>query len=161
MAVPPLSPVLIRIHSSNGVINIFPSPTAPSLFVRAAFKIVLTVISTNSSFTPISILILGIRSGTIICPLYISSILCCPWPETRLTVILFISASMSASRTLSSLTSLIIAVIIAVGYAALMTYIIIFLLDKVIKLKSSESDEMAGLDRSYHGERGYGMLNPS
>jgi ammonium transporter, Amt family len=54
-----------------------------------------------------------------------------------------------------------LAVIIAVGYAAVMTYVIIFLLDRVIKLKSSENDEMAGLDRSYHGERGYGMLNPS
>ena len=42
-----------------------------------------------------------------------------------------------------------------------MTFTIIYLLDKVIKFKSSEDDEMAGLDRSYHGERGYGMLNPS
>lgn len=54
-----------------------------------------------------------------------------------------------------------LAVIIASVYAAVMTYIIIYMLDKVIKFKSSESDEMAGLDRSYHGERGYGMLNPS
>jgi Amt family ammonium transporter len=34
-------------------------------------------------------------------------------------------------------------------------------MSKFIKLKASEDDEMAGLDRSYHGERGYGMLNPS
>jgi Amt family ammonium transporter len=54
-----------------------------------------------------------------------------------------------------------LAVIIAIAYAALITFVIIFLLDQVIKFKSSESDEMAGLDRSYHGERGYGMLNPS
>lgn len=54
-----------------------------------------------------------------------------------------------------------LAVTIAVVYAAVMTYIIIFILNKLIKFKSSESDEMAGLDRSYHGERGYGMLNPS
>ena len=54
-----------------------------------------------------------------------------------------------------------LAVIIAIAYAAVMTYIIIFALDKVVKFKSSENDEMAGLDRSYHGERGYGMLNPS
>jgi ammonium transporter, Amt family len=54
-----------------------------------------------------------------------------------------------------------LAVIIAIAYAALMTYIIIFALDRVVKLKASENDEMAGLDRSYHGERGYGMLNPS
>jgi len=53
------------------------------------------------------------------------------------------------------------AVFIAISYAALMTFIIIFVLNKFIKFKSSEEDEMAGLDRSYHGERGYGMLNPS
>jgi len=54
-----------------------------------------------------------------------------------------------------------LAVTIAIVYAAVMTFIIIFILNKFIKFKSSESDEMAGLDRSYHGERGYGMLNPS
>jgi ammonium transporter, Amt family len=55
----------------------------------------------------------------------------------------------------------VLAVTIAIIYAALMTYIIIYSLNKFIKFKSSEDDEMAGLDRSYHGERGYGMLNPS
>jgi Amt family ammonium transporter len=54
-----------------------------------------------------------------------------------------------------------LAVSIAVVYAAIMTFIIIYILNKFIKFKSSEADEMAGLDRSYHGERGYGMLNPS
>ena len=53
------------------------------------------------------------------------------------------------------------AVGIAVTFAALMTLLIIFLLDKFVKIKSSEDEEMAGLDRAYHGERGYGMLNPS
>jgi Amt family ammonium transporter len=54
-----------------------------------------------------------------------------------------------------------LAVTVAIVYAALMTFIIVFILNKFIKFKSSEDDEMAGLDRSYHGERGYGMLNPS
>ena len=54
-----------------------------------------------------------------------------------------------------------VAVTIAIVYVALMTFIIIYLLNKVIRFKSSEDDEMAGLDRAYHGERGYGMLNPS
>ena len=54
-----------------------------------------------------------------------------------------------------------IAVSIAIVYASLMTFIIIFTLNKFIKFKATEDDEMAGLDRSYHGERGYGMLNPS
>jgi Amt family ammonium transporter len=53
-----------------------------------------------------------------------------------------------------------IAVSIAVAFAATMTFIIIFLLNKFVRFKSTEADEMAGLDRSYHGERGYGMLNP-
>ena len=54
-----------------------------------------------------------------------------------------------------------LAVSIAIVFAAVMTFVIIFALNKFIKFKSSEDDEMAGLDRSYHGERGYGMLNPS
>jgi Amt family ammonium transporter len=54
-----------------------------------------------------------------------------------------------------------LAVLIAIAYAASMTFIIIFVLNRFIRLKASEDDEMAGLDRSYHGERGYGMLNPS
>ncbi len=54
-----------------------------------------------------------------------------------------------------------IAVGIAIVYAAVMTALIIFVLNKFIRFKSSDEDEMAGLDRAYHGERGYGMLNPS
>jgi Amt family ammonium transporter len=52
------------------------------------------------------------------------------------------------------------AVIIAIVYAAVMTFIVIYIVNKITRFKSAESDEMAGLDRSYHGERGYGMLNP-
>jgi ammonium transporter, Amt family len=52
-------------------------------------------------------------------------------------------------------------VLIAVAYAAAMTLLIIVVLNKIVKFRSAEEDEMAGLDRSYHGERGYGMLNPS
>ena len=54
-----------------------------------------------------------------------------------------------------------LAVGIAIVYAAIMTLILIFILNKFMKFKSTEDEEMAGLDRSYHGERGYGMLNPS
>ncbi|MBI5010644.1 MAG: ammonium transporter, partial [Bacteroidia bacterium] len=54
-----------------------------------------------------------------------------------------------------------LAVLIAIVYSALMTLAIIFLLDKIVRFKSTEDDEMAGLDRAYHGERGYGMLNPN
>ena len=54
-----------------------------------------------------------------------------------------------------------LAVIIAIVYAGVMTYVLLFALNRIMRIKSSEHDEMAGLDRSYHGERGYGMLNPS
>jgi ammonium transporter, Amt family len=52
-----------------------------------------------------------------------------------------------------------IAVTVAIVYAAVMTFSIIYFLNKFVPFKSSEEEEMAGLDRSYHGERGYGMLN--
>lgn len=54
-----------------------------------------------------------------------------------------------------------VAVLIAIVYAGGMTFLIISLLNKFVTFRSSEDDEMAGLDRSYHGERGYGMLNPN
>jgi Amt family ammonium transporter len=54
-----------------------------------------------------------------------------------------------------------LAVAIAIVFASGMTFLIIWILNKFIRFRSSEEDEMAGLDRSYHGERGYGMLNPS
>ena len=54
-----------------------------------------------------------------------------------------------------------LAVGIAIVYSAAMTFVLIYLLNKFVRFKSSESDEMGGLDKSYHGERGYGMLNPS
>ena len=54
-----------------------------------------------------------------------------------------------------------LAVGIAIAYAAVMTLIIIFVINKFVKVRSAEHDEMYGLDHSYHGERGYGMLNPN
>jgi ammonium transporter, Amt family len=55
----------------------------------------------------------------------------------------------------------IVAVLIAIGYAAVGTIILLFIVDKLVGLRSSETHEMAGLDSSYHGEHGYGMLNAS
>lgn len=54
-----------------------------------------------------------------------------------------------------------LAVIIAIVYSALGTWIILFVLNKFIKLRSSAEAEKKGLDNFYHGERGYGMINPS
>lgn len=53
------------------------------------------------------------------------------------------------------------AVIIAAVYAGGVTLILLMILNKTIKLRSTPEEEMQGLDRTYHGERGYGMLNPS
>lgn len=54
-----------------------------------------------------------------------------------------------------------LAVTISIVYSGIMTLIIVLFVDKVFGFKATENDEMAGLDRSYHGERAYGMLNPS
>lgn len=54
-----------------------------------------------------------------------------------------------------------LAVIIAIVYAAVSTLVIIFVVDKILTFRSADKEEMQGLDRSYHGERGYGMLNPN
>jgi Amt family ammonium transporter len=54
-----------------------------------------------------------------------------------------------------------LAVVIAIGYSAAGTYAILFVLNKIIRIRSSEEGEMKGLDNFYHGERGYGMINPS
>jgi Amt family ammonium transporter len=53
------------------------------------------------------------------------------------------------------------AVLIAIVFAGGMTLFIIWGLNKFVKFRSAEDDEMAGLDRTFHGERAYGMLNPS
>jgi Amt family ammonium transporter len=53
------------------------------------------------------------------------------------------------------------AVGIAIAYAAVGTWLILFVLNKVVRIRASEEAEMKGLDNTYHGERGYGMINPS
>ena len=55
----------------------------------------------------------------------------------------------------------IIAVLIAILYAAIMTLILLWILNKTMRLRPSPQIEMRGLDNAYHGERGYGMLNPN
>ena len=51
------------------------------------------------------------------------------------------------------------AVGISIVYAAGLTLGIAFLVEKTVGLRSKESAELCGLDHTYHGERGYGMLN--
>lgn len=53
------------------------------------------------------------------------------------------------------------AVLIAISYTAVSTFIILFIVNKIFKFRSTDKEEMKGLDTIYHGERGYGMLNPN
>ncbi len=54
-----------------------------------------------------------------------------------------------------------ITVVIAIGYSIVTTIAIIWVVEKLFGLKASDEEEMTGLDHSFHGERGYGMLNPN
>jgi Amt family ammonium transporter len=55
----------------------------------------------------------------------------------------------------------VVAVGIAIAYSIVLTIALIWLVEKLFKLKSTDEEEMMGLDRAYHGERGYGMMNPN
>jgi Amt family ammonium transporter len=52
------------------------------------------------------------------------------------------------------------AVGIAVSLAAVGTFVIVLIVEKTVGFRAHEVHEMAGLDRIFHGEYGYGMLNP-
>jgi Amt family ammonium transporter len=54
-----------------------------------------------------------------------------------------------------------LAVVMAIGYSAIGTFVILFVVNKFVPIRSSAEGEMKGLDNYYHGERGYGMINPS
>ncbi|HWQ27189.1 MAG TPA: ammonium transporter [Chlorobaculum sp.] len=51
------------------------------------------------------------------------------------------------------------AVGVTVAYAAVVSLILLFIVEKTIGLRISENDEMSGLDHSMHGEQGYGLIN--
>ncbi|OGC02290.1 ammonia channel protein [candidate division KSB1 bacterium RBG_16_48_16] len=53
------------------------------------------------------------------------------------------------------------AVLIAIAYAAVGTFVILLAVNKLVGLKAPREKEMMGLDSAYHGEHGYGMVNPS
>ncbi len=55
----------------------------------------------------------------------------------------------------------IVAILIAIGYAAFGTWLILFILNKFIRIRVSEEAENKGLDNYFHGEKGYGMINPN
>jgi Amt family ammonium transporter len=51
-------------------------------------------------------------------------------------------------------------VLVAITYSAAMTFIILIVLNKITVLRSSVNSEKQGLDYTYHGEHGYGMVHP-
>jgi len=52
-----------------------------------------------------------------------------------------------------------IAVGVTILYAGVVSFVLLFLVEKTIGLRISENDEMSGLDHSMHGEHGYGLIN--
>jgi Amt family ammonium transporter len=53
------------------------------------------------------------------------------------------------------------AVAIAIVYASVLTLMIITAVEKVFGFRAQPTEEMAGMDHQFHGERGYGMLTAS
>ncbi|MCF8382309.1 MAG: ammonium transporter [Chlorobium sp.] len=51
------------------------------------------------------------------------------------------------------------AVGVTIAYAAVVSLILLFVIEKTIGLRISEDEEMSGLDHSMHGEQGYGLIN--
>lgn len=50
-------------------------------------------------------------------------------------------------------------VLVSIGFSAVLTYIIIVVVEKTVGFKLSEEGEMEGLDHTLHGEHAYGLLN--
>ena len=71
-------------------------------------------------------------------------------------------AALAAGATWSTVQQLGIqafAVVVAIIYAAVITLVILVIVQKLVGLRSSNEEEMQGLDYSFHGEHGYGMVN--
>jgi len=51
------------------------------------------------------------------------------------------------------------AVGVTIAYAAVVSFILLLVIEKTVGLRISENDEMSGLDHSMHGEQGYGLIN--
>jgi Amt family ammonium transporter len=71
----------------------------------------------------------------------------------------FMRGNPTSAEVFSQLGVQALAVGIAIGYAGIGTFILVWLVNNTIGLRSAEKAEMEGLDSVYHGEHGYGMLN--
>ncbi len=72
-----------------------------------------------------------------------------------LLLVFFMRGDHSTEAIFTQLGIQFLAVAIAIIYAALLTIILVWAIDKTIGLRSKEQDEFEGMDSSYHGERGY------
>ncbi|MFY0686044.1 MAG: ammonium transporter [Cyclobacteriaceae bacterium] len=54
-----------------------------------------------------------------------------------------------------------LAIVMAMVYAGVGTWLILFVLNKFMTVRATNVDEMKGLDKAYHGEKGYGMITPN
>ena len=70
------------------------------------------------------------------------------------------AADMPAGRdTISQLGVQALGVAVTIGYAAVLTIVLVVVVDKLFGLRLGTTGEMAGMDHELHGEHGYGLLN--
>jgi Amt family ammonium transporter len=74
-------------------------------------------------------------------------------------LVFFMRGEHTTAEIMSQLGVQVLGVVVAIAYAAISTLLIVWAIDKTVGLRSKDKDEMQGLDASYHGEHGYGMLN--
>jgi Amt family ammonium transporter len=74
-------------------------------------------------------------------------------------LVFFMRGNHTGAEIISQLGVQALAVVIAIVYAAVVTLLLVFVVNKLIGFRSSDKDEMQGMDSSYHGEHGYGMIN--
>jgi ammonium transporter, Amt family len=53
------------------------------------------------------------------------------------------------------------AVALTVVYSAVVTFVLVLIVEKLFGFRIETKDEMAGLDHSLHSEHGYGLINPN
>jgi len=71
----------------------------------------------------------------------------------------FLRPGASALPFAQQLTYQVEAATLSIVYSSIMTFIIVFVLDKTIGFRMKEEEEKAGMDHSEHGEHGYGLTN--
>ena len=52
-------------------------------------------------------------------------------------------------------------VLVSIAYSAIVTLILVIIVEKTVGFRMSEENEMAGMDHSLHGETGYGLNHPN